>query len=317
MAKGALGQYWILVGLLLAVAAVGTLAATARNDGLGRAQAEPAEDVPEVVVLARSDELADALTAGPMAGRLGAPVLVTPQDQLLDVTADALRDADPDVVILAGGTGALSEAVEDAVNSLGYATRRVSGSDRHETAVLVTAALEEYLPEGGGHGRAPIRPDPVEPAAQGAAGPPGGMGVPIVLEGSTGSVGACSDGKWHAFASRCGSAPVELSSVVMDGDHFPEGAQVRLTSVLTVYGGHEACVRIIRLPDKEATGSACEQNPDAGDATGSHTTLQTQPIAIAPGPHRYVVELKASVRGPDVAGASLTMATLTVEPRGD
>jgi hypothetical protein len=129
--------------LLAGVAVLAAFAMMVSHPGLGLAQA-PANPPPEVVVLARSDNPADALGAGPVAGILGAPVLVTPSDQLLPVTAEAIRAVDPDLVILAGGQAALSEAVEQAVQALGYTTRRASGPDRHATAAAIAALLAEY-----------------------------------------------------------------------------------------------------------------------------------------------------------------------------
>jgi hypothetical protein len=105
---------------------------------------DTSEPPPRLLVLARSDIAADAVAAGPVAGILGAPVLITESDRLLPVTADAMRDFDPDLVVLAGGIDSLSLGVEEAVNDLGYATRRVSGADRHETAAALAGLLAEY-----------------------------------------------------------------------------------------------------------------------------------------------------------------------------
>ncbi|HUG82968.1 MAG TPA: cell wall-binding repeat-containing protein [Euzebya sp.] len=105
---------------------------------------DPAEPPPRLLVLARSDVPSDALAAGPVAGILGAPVLVTEADRLLPVTAEAISAFDPDLVVLAGGVDALSAQVEKAVEELGYDTRRVSGADRHETAAALAGLLAEY-----------------------------------------------------------------------------------------------------------------------------------------------------------------------------
>lgn len=111
--------------------------------GAGSAQDGPSAP-PEIVVLARSDNPADALGAGPVAGILGAPVLVTLPSRLVDVAADALQAHDPDLVVLAGGEAALSAQVEADVEALGYPTRRAAGNDRFETATLLAALLTEY-----------------------------------------------------------------------------------------------------------------------------------------------------------------------------
>ena len=95
--------------------------------------------VPTVVFLARSDNPVDALAASSVAGSLGGSVLLTRQDTLSPVTRQALIDLNPDLVVLAGGTGALSKAVEDAVKAIPLATRRVAGANRFETAVALSA----------------------------------------------------------------------------------------------------------------------------------------------------------------------------------
>jgi hypothetical protein len=102
------------------------------------------EAPPELVILARSDNPADALASGPVGGVLGAPVLLTPSTQLHPATAAALERIDPDLVVLAGGTAALSAEVEQAVAAMGYTTRRAAGADRHATAAKLADLLAEY-----------------------------------------------------------------------------------------------------------------------------------------------------------------------------
>jgi hypothetical protein len=113
--------------------------------GVAPAAGEPAEGMlPRVVFVARSDNPADALAVGPVAGVLGAPLMVTPADRLDGSAAAAIEAFAPDVVVVAGGTLAVSAAVEDAIKGLGFATRRVAGANRHETAALLAALLAEY-----------------------------------------------------------------------------------------------------------------------------------------------------------------------------
>jgi hypothetical protein len=117
------------------------------------------------VILARSDNPADALAAGPVGGLHGAPILLTPSDQLLDITREHLVAAAPDLVIVAGGRAAISERVESAVQTLGFATRRVAGPDRHATSIEVARLLEEFgVPRTG---------TPGPPGPEGPQGPPG------------------------------------------------------------------------------------------------------------------------------------------------
>jgi 5'-nucleotidase / UDP-sugar diphosphatase len=94
-----------------------------------------------VVVLARHDEYADALTGGPLAAALGGPILLTPGDGLHPDTLAELQRIDPAEVILLGGSAALSAAVEDALKAAGFSTRRLAGEDRFETGTKIAADL--------------------------------------------------------------------------------------------------------------------------------------------------------------------------------
>jgi hypothetical protein len=96
---------------------------------------------PANVVLARSDQYADAL-AGSVLAKSG-PLLLTPSNTLDPaVAAEIVRVLGPahggtgaPVVTLLGGTQALSPAVEKAITGLGYNVRRIGGTDRFATAV--------------------------------------------------------------------------------------------------------------------------------------------------------------------------------------
>ena len=124
-------------------------------------------DPPDLTFLARSDDPADALAAGAVAGAFTAPLLVTPPDALAAPVAEALQALDPELVILVGGVVALAEQVEADVQALGLETRRVFGATRIETAIAVNALLEEFSPPGGPPGPA---------GADGAQGPTGAAG---------------------------------------------------------------------------------------------------------------------------------------------
>jgi putative cell wall-binding protein len=95
------------------------------------------------VVLSRSDEFPDALSGGPLAAQLHAPLLLTSPSELEPVTAAEIVRVAPKgaTVYLLGGTDALSPAVEAAVSALGDKVARVSGADRYATAVAI-AKLE-------------------------------------------------------------------------------------------------------------------------------------------------------------------------------
>lgn len=89
------------------------------------------------VYIASGEDFADALTGGPLAGLGGNPILLSRQDHLPGDTIGALEELDPALIIVLGGTGAVSEEVLTALEPYADEVKRLSGSDRYETAALV------------------------------------------------------------------------------------------------------------------------------------------------------------------------------------
>ncbi len=132
----------LLIALLVAGASWGGMRAAI-------AAVDP-EPLPSVAFLARADNPVDALSAGPIAAQLGAPIFLTFPDELGADARDALAVLKPDVIVLAGGPAALSETVEGQVEDLlpDATVLRKAGETRTSTAV----ALNE-LPAQLGFGR--------------------------------------------------------------------------------------------------------------------------------------------------------------------
>ena len=86
-------------------------------------------------IVASGDVFADALVAGPFAARGVHPVLLSAPDELPAEVAGYLGASGIERVVLMGGTSALSAAVQTAVEDLGVAVTRVSGTTRYDTAV--------------------------------------------------------------------------------------------------------------------------------------------------------------------------------------
>lgn len=93
------------------------------------------------VVLASGQKFPDALAAGGLAGQLDAPILLTLQAELPESTIEALAALDPTTVTIVGESEAVSDAVEAELVALGYATDRIGGADRFETAALIAEEL--------------------------------------------------------------------------------------------------------------------------------------------------------------------------------
>jgi hypothetical protein len=91
------------------------------------------------VVLARSDGFADALPGTPLATSVGGPLLLTGQSSLDSATLDEIDRVlgGSGFVYLLGGTGAISDAVRNALELAGYDVERLAGADRYETAIRI------------------------------------------------------------------------------------------------------------------------------------------------------------------------------------
>jgi hypothetical protein len=95
------------------------------------------------VVLARDDAFPDALAGVPLAAHGGGPLLLTTSDSLSPETAAEIqRVLSPGrTVYLLGGTAALSDTIRTQLATLGYATTRIAGADRYQTAVDIAQAI--------------------------------------------------------------------------------------------------------------------------------------------------------------------------------
>jgi hypothetical protein len=111
-------------------------------------QAEfPTSDSAKAVVLARSDFFSDALAGGPLAAKVGGPLLITPGASLSS-SLDPRIQAEIQRVLPVGGTVyilggdlALSPSIDTALQALGYVAQRVAGTDEYATAVDVAEQL--------------------------------------------------------------------------------------------------------------------------------------------------------------------------------
>lgn len=91
------------------------------------------------VVVARADQFADALSGAPLAAAHSGSVLLVPQSGVpANVISEAQRVLAPGGrVIILGGTGAMSPAIENSFRSNGLFTERIAGADRYATATAV------------------------------------------------------------------------------------------------------------------------------------------------------------------------------------
>lgn len=102
---------------------------------------------PDAVVIANGRTFPDALVAGPLAGHLDAPTLLTEKASLPDETAAALRDAAPSTIYVIGGPVVVVDQVLDAAADAADIARdqvvRLAGPDRYATARAVHDQLAD------------------------------------------------------------------------------------------------------------------------------------------------------------------------------
>jgi putative cell wall-binding protein len=95
------------------------------------------------VTLSRSDTFADAVSGSALAAAKQGPLLLTPPTSLDAGTKAEIKRVLPtgSTVYLLGGTGAISTAVQNAITTMGYTTKRLSGANRYETSVAIAGAI--------------------------------------------------------------------------------------------------------------------------------------------------------------------------------
>lgn len=240
----------------------------------------------ETVYLAAGDRFADALAAGPLAGRDGAPILLTSPDRLPEPTVAALRFLAPDRVVVIGGPGAVSQAVLDTVGA-GRAVERISGADRYETAAAVAERLSGTVPASAYVATGVAYPDALAAAPVAAR-----AGAPVLL-----STPSCLPEPLVAALDR--TAPTGL--VLLGGELALGSGVLGLTPCASVTaerscGGNAATLTI--------TGPQTERTRLTGLPAGTHIDAAT---AVWEHVHDWPVHVEADrglcFRGGSIRGA--------------
>ncbi len=111
----------------------------------------PTDGSGDVVVLATATNYPDALAGGPLARTLDAPLLLTAPTALSPDTRAEIERLGARTAVLLGGIGALSQAVEDELMTMGLTIDRLAGANRFDTAKLISARVPSttvYVTEG-------------------------------------------------------------------------------------------------------------------------------------------------------------------------
>jgi putative cell wall-binding protein len=97
----------------------------------------------QAVVLARNDDYPDALAGGPLAVKMGGPLLLTPTSGLTSSVQAEIQRVLPTgkTVYVLGGVDAISSNVVSQLEGLGYNVTRLGGNTRYGTAIQIAQAL--------------------------------------------------------------------------------------------------------------------------------------------------------------------------------
>lgn len=98
-------------------------------------------DGANTIVLANYLAFADALTAGPLAYKQNAPVLLTHPNQLTAMTKLEINRLKAKKVIVVGGTGSVSDTVANQLKQMGITVERIGGKDRFEVSANIAKKL--------------------------------------------------------------------------------------------------------------------------------------------------------------------------------
>ena len=91
------------------------------------------------VFIASGQTFPDALSAGPAAAHCGGPLLLVRSASVPESVIAEIKRLSPERIVVAGGTGAVSLAVEQALRPLAPEFTRYAGTDRYDTSRKIVA----------------------------------------------------------------------------------------------------------------------------------------------------------------------------------
>ncbi|RBP04735.1 cell wall-binding repeat-containing protein [Rossellomorea aquimaris] len=96
----------------------------------------------DTVVLANGQTFPDALAGGPLAYKMGAPILLTYKNRLPSETKEEIERLQVKHIYILGGTGAIDATIENELKKKDMKVTRIGGDDRFQTA----GKIASYLP---------------------------------------------------------------------------------------------------------------------------------------------------------------------------
>lgn len=94
-------------------------------------------DGADSAILAYGEDFPDAVSAGPLACKYNAPILLTGTNRLNSDTVVELKRLKVKKVTIIGGSAVVSKEVETQLASMKITTERLAGLDRYETSLIV------------------------------------------------------------------------------------------------------------------------------------------------------------------------------------
>lgn len=187
----------------------------------------------DVVFVATGATFPDALSIGALASYTGSPLLLVRKNEVPASVINEIETLSPSLIVIAGGTGAVSPAAERQLARIAE-VKRIAGSDRYETS----AAIATLFPKGS---PAFVTTGQNFPDATVAAAPAGKLGGPVILTpmgtAHSAAAGALRElepsslyvigGTWGASARNVLSSAAGRTPTVLSGsDRFATSAKV-------------------------------------------------------------------------------------------
>lgn len=100
-----------------------------------------------LVYLASGENYPDALSITSLATKTNSPIILTGKESLPKASLDYILNKGIKKVVIAGGEGAVSKAVENTLRAKGITVERIAGANRYETSAKIARAA--YPPANG------------------------------------------------------------------------------------------------------------------------------------------------------------------------
>lgn len=305
------------VGATLAkLSTSGTWSRVAGDDRYGTAAEISQRAFPNgagVVYLASGEGYADALAGSALAAHEGGPLLLTKAASLPSVVADELARLRPSRIVVLGGSGVVSTAVESALHRYATTVTRAEGGDRYGTAIAalqtVTAASTVVVVSGS------TFPDALTGGAIAAHSgavvlpAPGGLQSPeadelrrlapsqVVLLGGTGALSS-------AVPSQVGTA---LGDTVSYSETQRPVSTISSTDPATAYAN-----RILQLVNAERAKAGLKPLAASTCATGYAVTWAKHMAATGDFSHQSLSPIMSGCHA-STAGENIAYGTITAD----